>query len=221
MFRIYHNSIALVLFMVSMFFLASCSSQGKPVTVNKLPMKIETKYLEDLPSGQPSPIHDHERAATDWKFGCKVDFKFEVVDQAQLANEFLTTVKVSSVNLQLDAPVVIWLPEDADEKLIAHENAHVEICKKFYSGAQKDALGSAQKVVGKKYQGTAKTYEGSIKNALAIANREVCDYYHMNMTEKIDRVSEIFDSLDSTLDQPSAQLVEMAFKQYRNVKSAK
>lgn len=211
----------LVLLVVSVHFLLSCNKPGEPIQVKQLPMKVETKYLDDLKEGEKKPVHSHERAVTDWKFGCKVDFQFEVVDQTQLAREFLTTVKVNKVNIQLDAPVVIWLPEDADEKLIAHENAHVEICKKFYGTAKKDALEAAKKVVDKKFQGSGKSQKKSIKKALSIANREVCDYYHLNMSEKIDRVSEIFDSLDGSVDKPSDQLIEMAFKQFRVVKSDK
>ena len=127
----------------------------------------------------------------------------------------MTTVKVKKVKIELDAPVVIWISKNADKELIEHENAHVEICRRFYKKAKKYAERAGAKVIGGSFQGAGKSSEESIKNALSIANRDVCNYFHLVLTEKVDRVSEIFDSLDHDSKVPSKQLIEKAFKQFK------
>lgn len=204
---------------VALCFLCSCAIDNPKINIIKKKMVVDTRYLENLKPGQSIPLEKNEEAITDWQFGCKTDFDFKVVEKCELGSEFLTSVRINKVTIELDAPVTVWISKKASKKVIQHENAHVLICRRVYLEAESTARAGAASALKYDIQGSGQTFEDALKNGLAKANQDICQYYHMNLVEKINRVSEVFDSLgDKNPDKSEEQLVDMAFKSYGIIK---
>lgn len=202
--------------------LAGCVSKPAEIAVQMLPMKVETRFIEKLKPGEKSPLSADQEALTDWQFGCKTAFDFEIVEKSELADEFLVNVKIKKATISLDAPVTIWISSKASEDTKVHEDAHVLICRRVYSEAEQTVLSGARRVIKKEFQGGGSTLEAAVKDGLSRASEEICRYYHMAMVEKINRVSEIFDTLDhDNPDKKDSELVELAFQKYRLIKGNK
>lgn len=182
--------------------------EQQPITVEKL-------WIEDVKDKSQIPIKPDEEAVTQWKFGCKNDFDFQIVEKTQLADEYMVTVKITAIKCTLTAPITVYLPKAASEDTKKHEEAHVEICKRVYSHAKQVAQEAAMAMIDHNFQASGKTVEDAVRNAISIANSEVSDTYHLNTGEEVRRVSEILDSLDEHNHAlPLAQLVEQAFGHY-------
>jgi len=185
------------------------------VTVDQQPISVEKFWIEDIKDKSQIPIKPDEEAVTQWKFGCKNDFDFQIVEKTQLADEFMVTVKITSIKSTLTAPIAVYLPKAASDETKKHEEAHVEICKRVYSHASQVAREAALAMIDRNFQASGKTVEEAVRSAISVANTEVCDAYHLNTGEEVRRVSEILDSLDEhnhTLALP--QLVDQAFGHY-------
>lgn len=214
--------IAILPVMLVVLCLGGCVSKPAEITVKVQPMKVETRFIEKLKPGEKSPLAACEEALTDWKFGCKTGFDFEIVDKSELADEFLVNVRIKKATISLDAPVTIWISSNASEDTKMHEDAHVLICRRVYGEAEKTALAGAERVVKKEFQGGGSSLEAAVKEGLSLASEEICRYYHMAMVEKINRVSEIFDRLDhDNPDKKDSELVELAFQKYQLIKGNK
>ena len=210
---------SLVVLVVASFTLWSCGKAEPHVVVSKSPASVETRYVEDLPEGEESPLSEDEEALTDWEFGCKTEFEFDILEKSELADEILVTERIKKASLSLDAPIVVWLPKGAGEDLVRHEEAHVAICKRVYRGAEGIARSGADSVLKRDFQGSGKTLQAAIKDGLARASKQICSNYHLQMVEKINRISEVFDTLDR--DNPNMdhkQLMELAFEKYSLIK---
>lgn len=194
--------------------LTGCSPTQR-VTVDQQPLTVEKLWIEDIKDKSQIPIKPDEEAVTQWKFGCKNDFDFQIVEKTQLSDEFMVTVKINSIKTTLSAPIVVYLPKAASDETKKHEEAHVEICKRVYSHAQQVAREAATAMIDRNFQASGKTVEDAVRNAISVANADVSDAYHLNTGEEVRRVSEILDSLDEhnhTL--PLPQLVDQAFGHY-------
>ena len=196
--------------------IGACTGSIARVSVDKKPLVVETKYLEE--AKEKSPVEPHEQAATDWHFGCKTEFDFEIIDESKLGNEFLISVKVKKVKVSLEAPVVIWISRNAENEVKEHEEAHVKICRRVYQNAEDVAKAACEKVFGREYQGSGATADEAAQKALSVANQEICQYYHNNLVENVNRVSEIFDSLDPLHEKPVDEIVDMSFREYSKVR---
>ena len=132
----------------------------------------------------------------------------------------MVTVALKSVHITLDAPVTVWISKKSKEEVIEHEMAHVEICKRVYKNdAPKIASESIKKALERRtYQASGGSTQEAVGNALAITNKEICQYYHLKMVEKVNRVSEIFDSIEHDLKEPLSKVVDIAFDKYSVVK---
>lgn len=197
--------------------LTSCTPAQR-VTVDQQPITLEKFWIEDVEDKSQIPIKPDEEAVTQWKFGCKNDFDFRIVEQTRLADEFMVTIRITSIKSTLTAPIAVYLPKAASDETKKHEDAHVEICKRVYSHAAQVAREAALAMIDRNFQASGKTVEEAVRSAISIANAEVCDDYHLNTGEEVRRVSEILDSLDEhnhTL--PLPQLIDLAFGHYTRV----
>lgn len=180
---------------LSIFCLPGCSNNQ--VTITKQPLTVSKVYIESAPK-KDVPVGPGEEAATTWKFGCKTDFDFDILEKTQLQdNDYMVTIKITKAHLTLSAPVVIWISKTAPEGVLRHEMGHVKICQRVYESADKDAVDAARAVIGREYQASAATVEGAASEAIVRASEDVYSRYHETATEAINRISSIFDELEA------------------------
>lgn len=213
-----------VVCLVSSLGLSSCTPQQaqEAVVIEKHKEQLATKYLEDAPDKSQIPIKPTEQAVTVWDFPCGADIAFDITEKDQFDKDCMVTVKVKSVKMILDAPITIWISKTAPEHIVKHENAHVRICQRVYKNADAVARQAAKNVIGKSYQASGPNIEAACKEAILNARREACETYHLNTVEQINRVSEVFDGLESHYkDKSPESLVDVAFSQYIDISENK
>lgn len=191
--------------------LSSCGS-SQPVTLMKQPLRVERITFDPKGDLSQIPISGDEGAVTVWSFGCKTDFEFDIVEKTFLSkDDYMVTIKIKKCRVELSAPVKVYLPEKADQELIEHEDGHVEICRRIYSDADKQALIAASQVIGKDYQASGPTIEAACQKAVEDASLAISETYHNRASVSVNRISEIYDALDKAEPAPARQLVEKAF----------
>ncbi len=185
-----------------------------PVTLTKEPITVEKRFLENA-NVEEIPLEENEEAATVWRFGCRTDFEFDIVDKTDLGkNDELVSIKIKNVHLTLSAPIVIWISKTAKPSTMKHEMGHVEICKRIYDKVDVDAIEAGKSVIGRTYQASGATIEDAVRSAVEKAAEDVYQRYHLTTTAAVDRVSAVYDELEQ--DKPSAKgtMVDKAFAKY-------
>lgn len=129
------------------------------------------------------------------------DFKFVpriAVEKTKMIKEehwYTVTAKVKSVTVEVALPFDMWLPENAPESVVAHEDGHIRICRHFYRDAAHQARKCALHVLGREFVGEAKDEETAIKLAVDAASKEVLKCYREKIVEPTVRASTAYDAM--------------------------
>src|SRR5207237_5052545 len=129
-------------FVCSMIFLAaSVARADEVVKVERAEAAVEYKRFDPghLPE-PPPPLENGEQAVCVYRFDVETDARYSYAQPADAPKgPVAVEVKVVGMNVKLKLTVTIWLPKDAPEQLVAHEEGHRAIAERFYAGAEKTA----------------------------------------------------------------------------------
>lgn len=203
----------MLLSLISGVSLAGCARLS--VNIDRQPPKIERQLL-DKKAAQKLVTEEGREAHTDWVFALKSDLGFHVESKDTSPHYSKVEVRITRVNLVLSLPIVIWTAADASPLVLAHEDGHVQICKRVYDDAERLARLSADGVIGKVYRGQGDTLEEACQQALSKAAEDLHEDYQRQTLELANRVSEAYDNLCDGVPeerQVPAELVEKAFEQ--------
>lgn len=129
------------------------------------------------------------------------DFKFIptlAVERTKMIKEnnwYSVKVKVKHVTVETALPFDMWLPENASDSVIAHEDGHVRICRHFYRDAAHQARKCGLHILGREFVGEAKDEETAMKLAISAANSEMLQTYREKIVEPADRASAAYDKI--------------------------
>jgi len=87
----------------------------------------------------------------------------------------IVTVTTVTVNLQLN--VTIWVPASASQHVIEHEQGHREISERFYQDADKLAAKIAAPYLGKKFEISGTDLHGELSRSLQKMGDEITEEY--------------------------------------------
>jgi hypothetical protein len=161
------------------------------VTVLRKPPDIQRKEL-NVPW---RPGLRAEGAHTRWFFHCYTKFDY-TLEQKQVSGASTTvSIKITKVNMNIELPIVMWIPKRCPQKVVDHEQGHVRICTRIYDGAENAARDAATRVVGMKIEGHGDTAESACAEAVNKAAETVCEDYRKNTVEIADCISKIYDDL--------------------------
>lgn len=206
--------------LVMSLLLISCTNFA--VQFTKKPMTVKREFFDPVKDKGKIPLVAGEEALTVWSFGCKTEFKFDVVDKVPLGkNDYMVTIKIRQIHVTLTAPVTVYLPDGAPPQTVQHEDGHVEICKKVYAGIDSDAKSAARSVIGASYQDSGSSVEQACQRCIERASADVYERYQGKTSFPVNRVSEIFDDLSRDSEQSSDLLVKKAFSKYQEIESVR
>lgn len=185
----------LLIWMVLPTVLSGCVD-SKAVTVHREKLFAQ-KFDSKLEGHRKKDRHHHclVNANTCWDFTFDPHVAVVRTKTIKEAKWYTVTVKVKHVAVYLALPFDMWLPENASEEVVAHEDAHVRICKRFYRDAAHQARKCALHILDRQFCGEAKDEETAIKLATAAAAAEVEKCYDEKIVEPAVRASEAFDRL--------------------------
>ena len=177
--------------------LAACNSSAV-VSVNKSEPSIQ-KHAYDKDNRPPKEVGKHPsvEANTHWDYRIVPEI---TVDRKKLetnAQGFQATVIVKSISVELSLPIEMWVPEGVSERVIAHEEGHIRICKHFYADAEKVALECAKSTIGHTFEGAGKDENEATQRAIEFAGSELCACYQRKIIAPTNRASATYDRLTS------------------------
>jgi hypothetical protein len=121
--------------------------ENSAVTIEKEPINFASRTFDPAnPPAEMPPMVPGEEAVCDSNFLSNVDVVGRTL-QTDGARELVTITQIK-VTLRLN--ITIWVPNDASEHVIEHEDGHREISEYYYQGADKIAERIAAGYIGKK-----------------------------------------------------------------------
>jgi hypothetical protein len=166
------------------------------VKVERAEPAVEYKRFDPahLPE-PPPPLENGEQAVCVYRFDVETDARYSYAQPAEGAPKGPVTldVKVVGMNVKLKLTVTIWLPKDAPEKLLEHEEGHRAIAERFYAGAEKTARLLAVKRLGRTFRGEGKDAESAGRAAMEGMSTSYCDDYLKAVNGTCERAQGVYD----------------------------
>lgn len=197
------------------------------VVVEQEPISVKREYFDRGSTQSKQVAEEHNQSAnTHWKFQCVPKFRFDIVDKKTIGkapdDTFSVKLRITNVNVFLAAPVTIYLPKQAKQDVVSHEDGHFKICKKVYdTNAKPAAQSAARALIGREFDGTGKSIELASQEALHHAAQDMGREFRSKTIDYLDRVSAYYDQL--TPQHPESKYVdacvEAAFKAEEQVQA--
>lgn len=172
-------------------------------------MTVRREYFARGSSMSDSFAKQHNQSAnTHWRFNCIPHFKFDVDDKSTANNQTSVKLRITSVLVELAAPVIVYLPKQATSDVESHEDGHVKICRRVYqSDANAAAKTAAEDLIGKTFEGSGANIEAACQNALDHAAQDMGRKFRAKTLEKLDRLSAYYDQVAP--QHPEAKYVDL------------
>ena len=118
------------------------STQNSSLNITKQPVNFTNRTFDPTaPPPDMPPLAPQEEAACDSNFQSIVS----VGAQTRLADAIHATVIVTHINVNLQLTVAIWVPTNASQHVIEHEDGHRQISEFYYQSADQLVRGIAAK----------------------------------------------------------------------------
>lgn len=182
---------------LSAVLLAACNT-AQPVSVRKSEPVIQ-RHAYDKDNRPPEEVGKHPsvEANTHWDYRITPEITVERKKLEPSTQGLQATVLVKRISVELALPIEMWVPEGVSDRVIAHEDGHIRICKHFYSDAENVARECANSTIGHTYEGAGKDENEAIQGAIEIATGELCTCYQRKIIEPTNRASATYDRLTS------------------------
>ncbi len=167
------------LLVIGWHYWGNLASQGRPgksaaAVIEKLPINFANRTFdpENPPSDMP-PIVPGELAVCDSNFIAKAD----VSGDAQRTGATHALVTVTGVKVTLQLHITIWVPANASQHVIEHEQGHREISEYFYKTADKIAERIAAGYIGKQESINGPDLNDEVTKSLQQMGAEITEQY--------------------------------------------
>ena len=148
------------------------------VTIDKEPVNFARRTFDPAnPPVEMPPMTPGEEAVCDSNFLSNVSVAGRSL-QTDGARELVTITQVT-VTLQLN--ITIWVPTDASQHVIEHEDGHRQISEYYYQGADKIAERIAASYIGKKELISGADLQDESNKWLAQTGTEITDEYNREL----------------------------------------
>ena len=155
------------------------------------PIHVEHRIFNRAhPPRDMPPIKDNEAALCYYQFGCEADCQME---SARTLFK-LKPARITKVKLTLSLDVTVWLPENDNAKMRAHEEGHREIAETIYRDAPEIARKWGNRAVGITLQSSLKD-EAAAQAELKKIQQELMAAYMQETAKRCDRAQVYFDSI--------------------------
>lgn len=178
---------------------ASPSAAQAAVKVEKTTPVVERKIFDpnDPPKDMP-PRKGEEAALCVYEMTCPTNISVEAVARVGPGDKTTVLFNVRGVTCTLGLKVTIWVPSNATEKLIAHEDGHREIAERWYEKADAVIRTAAGKIDGKRAVGQNRSIDEAQRIAgeqLKALNQQIADAFKSQVTDPADRVQALYDEI--------------------------
>jgi hypothetical protein len=185
----------MVLLLLSL--IVSTTRSSEPVTVER---RAPTTQFVTFDPAHPPPdvakLQHGENALTRMLFNCTVKLKYETIDKHFHDGQWHVTTRLGEVDVTLDLTNTIYLPEQANDRLRAHEMGHAKINGIIYREDADDAANRfAREAMHRTWEGEGASVDAAGKTATDAAVNWIADQYLKATANKAFRIGEIYDDL--------------------------
>ena len=173
------------------------------VKVEKAPVVVARKTFDRRhPPPEMPPLGPRADAVTHFRFGCSTNASYEVTSRrrdrgrgkgAGDGGGCTATARINDLTVRLELAITIWVPRNARQKLIDHEEGHRVIAERVYATAERAARDEARKWVGRSVTGRAGTCPAAADAAVREANHAFCEAYLEATSGWSGRVGDLYD----------------------------
>ncbi|QOV87457.1 hypothetical protein [Humisphaera borealis] len=170
------------------------------IKVTRKPAKVEYRPFDpqNKPADMP-PMNHGEIAFCKGDYGVAVKLAYTPSVRKQANGKYLARVVVADVFVELELINQIWIPNNASDKLKAHEEGHRQIAEMVYDKiAEKAARQAADKLDGRKFEGegaTSKEASEAADAAMAKAHSAMIQAYLDQTSRAGQKTQELYDEI--------------------------
>ena len=183
-------------------------------TIEKQPVAFETHTFDPaMPPADMPPLGAGETAECDSNFTSHA----VVGGQSRRTDTTHAMLTITQVKVTLGLEINIWVPMDATQHVIEHEDGHRQISERYYQGADAVASRIAAEYLGKKILVTGEDLNVELDNALKQAGAEITDEYAKELNSEATQLhyDDITDHSRNEVN--AADAVEQALKDAASV----
>ena len=153
--------------------------QKSAVIVSKLPVAFAQRSFDPaaLPAAMP-PLGEGEEAECDSNFVSNAN----VSGTSQKLDATHAVVTVTQVKVTLELRINIWVPPNATQHVIEHEQGHRQISERYYQTADKIAEQVAAPYIGRQVTVTGTNLDAAVREALQQLGVEITAGYNDKLT---------------------------------------
>jgi len=167
------------------------------VKIEKLPPVIDRRQFNPwLPFGPRPKLEPGQKAFTECPYNLSASFDdVELVDQEDRHGRWFVNIKPKGVRAKLSLPIVIWTPQGAPQKCLAHEEGHRVIAERIYEFAGDIIKCYATQASSNKYRGEGADPDLAVRDAYKRALTELNQNYKSTVVEYFTMVTDEYDRL--------------------------
>jgi hypothetical protein len=186
------------------------------VTVDRKTPTTRTRVFDPKSPPPDLKLSGKEAAITRSLFQCQVAISYVVTSKSSDGDRSRATIRVDGLKFELSLDNTLFLPKNANRKLIAHEEAHRQVAESAYESAGDTARRLATPLIGRSFSATASTPEAAASKASQAVIQKLSNDYMATAPAIADRVNDIFDDLtDHGRNRlPEADAIRQAFRQH-------
>lgn len=173
------------------------------VTVEAAPAKIERRTFDPRnPPAEMPKLTPPEVGTCVYQFACSTEAQASG-SRARLGRE---PARVTEIALRASLTVTIWTPQNGPAKILAHEEAHREICEYYYDQAEAIGRRLAQRALGTPLQ--SRTTAGMEAELDRLQKSLIREFLHETAT-RCDFAQDRFDAITQHSMNPIGEQVAL------------
>jgi len=183
--------------------------EPEPVTVVKQPVNFATRTFDPAaPPPDMPPLGPGEAALCDSGFTSSAN----ITGESHRSDATHAVVTITHVNVTLQLNVTIWVPNNATEKVIEHEQGHRQISEYYYKSADKLAERIAETYLGRRVEVSGSDLGGEANRLLEQMAQGFTNEYNKELDP--DPAQQLYDTITdhSRNDMAAKDAVEVALK---------
>jgi len=150
---------------------------AEPTTIKQPATLTHRTFDAGNPPGDMPPLASGENAACESNFLSNAT----VAGESQQTDATHANVTVTRITVTLQLNIAIWLPADATQHVIEHEDGHRQISEHYYENADTLAKRIAAAYIGKQVVITGTDLRAEMGNALQQMGTEITDEYNKEL----------------------------------------
>ena len=165
-------------------------AEKAPVQIIKEPAVVASRTFDPAaPPADMPPLRPYEIAVCDSDFVSNAS----VEGESRQEDAAHATITITHVNVTLQLHVTIWVPREAPQHVVEHEDGHRQISEYYYQSADKIADQIAERYIGRQIEISGSDLNGASSDTLQQLAAEITAEYNKELNP--GPTQELYDTI--------------------------